>query len=75
MLIANHNDADDIMQETTIVMYEKFDSFEKGSDFLSWANTIAKYKTLEFLKKRKRKINTLNTFVQRKMVNSQLVLN
>ena len=54
MLIANHNDADDIMQETTIVMYEKFDSFEKGSDFLSWANTIAKYKTIEFLKKRKR---------------------
>jgi len=54
MLVANHNNADDIMQETTIVMFEKFDSFEKGSDFFAWAITIAKYKTFEFLKKQKR---------------------
>lgn len=54
MLVANHNNADDIMQETSILMYEKFNMFEKGSDFLAWANTIAKYKTLEFLKKQKK---------------------
>jgi RNA polymerase sigma-70 factor (ECF subfamily) len=54
MLVANHNNADDIMQETSIQMYEKFNSFEKGSDFLAWAKTIAKYKTLEFLKKQKK---------------------
>ena len=54
ILVANHNNADDIMQETSILMYEKFDSFEKGSDFLAWAKTIAKYKTLEFLRKQNR---------------------
>jgi RNA polymerase sigma-70 factor (ECF subfamily) len=54
MLVANHNNAEDIMQETTILMFEKFNSFEKGSDFLAWAKTIAKYKTLEFLKKQKK---------------------
>lgn len=54
LLVANHNIADDIMQETSIVMYEKFNSFEEGTDFLAWAKTIAKYKTLAFLKKNKR---------------------
>ncbi len=54
MLVANHNNADDIMQETSVLMYEKFNSFKKGSDFLAWAKTIAKYKTLEFLKKQQR---------------------
>jgi RNA polymerase sigma-70 factor (ECF subfamily) len=44
----------DIMQETTIVMYEKFDNFQRGTDFFAWAKTIAKYKTLEFLQKQKR---------------------
>lgn len=42
------------MQETSILMYEKFDDFDKSSDFLAWAKTIAKYKTLEFLRKNQR---------------------
>ncbi len=54
MLVANHNNADDIMQETTILMYEKFNVFEKGTDFLSWARKIAKYKTMEYYRKQKR---------------------
>ena len=54
MLVANHNNADDIMQETSILMYEKFNVFEIGTDFLAWAKKIAKYKTLEYLRKQKR---------------------
>jgi RNA polymerase sigma-70 factor (ECF subfamily) len=54
MLVANHNDADDIMQEVSVLMLEKFNSFKEGTDFLAWARTIARYKTLEFLKKKKR---------------------
>lgn len=42
------------MQETSLCMYEKFNDFEKGSDFLAWAKTIARYKTFEFLKKSQR---------------------
>ena len=54
MFVPNHSDADDIMQETSIVMFEKFNSFQKGSDFLAWARVIAKYQVLNFLKKRRR---------------------
>ena len=54
MLVASHNDADDIMQETSVVLFEKFDSFEKGTDFLAWAKVIGKYKVLEFLSRKKK---------------------
>lgn len=54
ILVANHNDADDIMQETSVVMFEKFNTFQLGSDFFAWAKTIAKYQVLNYLKKNKR---------------------
>ncbi|MBN2210352.1 MAG: sigma-70 family RNA polymerase sigma factor, partial [Sedimentisphaerales bacterium] len=49
-LVANKNDADDIMQETTIVMWRKFNQFQKGTDFMAWALAIARYQVLSYRK-------------------------
>lgn len=51
MLVPNSSDADDIMQETAKVMWEKIDQFEAGTNFASWAVTIAKYQVLAYRKK------------------------
>jgi RNA polymerase sigma-70 factor (ECF subfamily) len=40
-LVPNRQDADDILQETSVVICEKFDEFEPGSDFVAWACQIA----------------------------------
>lgn len=53
-LVANVNDADDIMQETAKVMLKEFNQFQLGTDFLAWATTIAHYRVLDFRKKRDR---------------------
>lgn len=45
-LTANQHDADDIFQETNVVLLRKWKSFEPGSDFLAWSCTIARYKTM-----------------------------
>ena len=50
-LIHNCTDADDIMQETTTVMWRKFKDYRKGTDFVAWSVTIAKYRVLSFRKK------------------------
>jgi RNA polymerase sigma-70 factor (ECF subfamily) len=34
-------DADDLLQETSLVICEKFDEFEEGTDFVAWACQIA----------------------------------
>jgi RNA polymerase sigma-70 factor (ECF subfamily) len=35
-LVPNFNDADDIMQETTTMMWERKEDFESGTDFVAW---------------------------------------
>ncbi len=50
-LVTRKNDADDIMQETTIVMWRKFSQFQKGTDFIAWALAIARYQVLNYRKK------------------------
>ena len=52
-LVPNTSDADDIMQETSRIMWEKFDQFTLGTDLAAWAMTIAKYRVLNSRKKKK----------------------
>ncbi len=40
-LVPNFSDADDILQDTTKIMWERFDDFKHGTDFLAWAKKIA----------------------------------
>jgi len=41
---------DDVVQETSLVLWRKFDTFEPGTNFLSWACTIARFKVLGHLR-------------------------
>ncbi|MCK4998306.1 MAG: sigma-70 family RNA polymerase sigma factor [Anaerohalosphaera sp.] len=53
-LVPNSSDADDILQETLAEMWNKFESFEEGSNFIAWSLTVAKYKILSFRQKNKK---------------------
>ena len=53
-MVPNWNDAQDVMQETSRILWEKFHRFERGTDFVAWAVTIAKYQVMSFRKKRSR---------------------
>jgi RNA polymerase sigma-70 factor (ECF subfamily) len=46
--------AEDLFQQTVLTMWQQIDQFESGSNFLAWACTIAKYKSLEHLRSRRR---------------------
>ncbi len=52
-LVPNVSDADDIMQETTVVMWRKFADFNPELSFIAWGLTIAKFQVLSFYKKKK----------------------
>jgi RNA polymerase sigma-70 factor (ECF subfamily) len=53
-LVGNFADADDVFQETTSKMWELFNSFQPGTDFLSWSITIAYYRVLDYRKRKQR---------------------
>src|SRR3954463_10021087 len=40
-LVPDRNDAEDLLQETSVVICEKFHEFEEGTDFVAWACQIA----------------------------------
>ena len=54
-LAGNYSDADDLLQEVAMVMLDKFDEFEQGSNFLAWAIQIARYKIISFRRKQNRR--------------------
>ena len=41
VLVPNRADADDLLQETSLVICEKFQDFTPGTDFVAWACQIA----------------------------------
>ncbi len=52
-LLLNQPDADEVYQETSSVMWEKFGQFEPGSNFYAWACRIAYYEVHNFRKRRR----------------------
>jgi len=54
-MTANHEDTNDIAQETFIKAYQALKSFQGDSSFLTWVYRIAVNKTINFLKQRKNK--------------------
>ena len=45
-MVPNYQDAEDLFQETILVMWSKFDQFQRGTSFASWGATVAKYQIL-----------------------------
>jgi len=54
LLPASREDAEEVLQETSIVLWEKFEEFEPGTNFVAWACRIAYYKTLKFRQQQSR---------------------
>lgn len=52
-MTANHEDANDLAQDTFIKAYHALKSFKGGSSFYTWIYRIAVNKTINFLKQRK----------------------
>jgi RNA polymerase sigma factor RpoE len=52
-MTSNHEDANDLAQESFIKAYQALKSFKGGSSFYTWVYRIAVNKTINFLKQRK----------------------
>lgn len=54
-LIGGGVDADDILQETNLVLWRKAAEYDPSRDFMSWAMRIAQLQAMAHLKKRRRR--------------------
>ena len=62
-LLANRNDADDVLQQANLVLIRKQSQFEPGTDFSAWARQIAFYEVQTFRKRRARNLVQLSDLV------------
>jgi RNA polymerase sigma-70 factor (ECF subfamily) len=47
-LLPAASDASDVLQETSLVLWRKFDTFELGTNFFAWACKIARLQVLKY---------------------------
>lgn len=59
-LIPDFTAVDDILQETVMVMWREFDSFEPGTDFAAWALAIARNQVFTYIKNRSKQRRCLS---------------
>ena len=55
-LLPNFSLAEDIMQDTMMIMWRKFEEFEEGTCFAAWGMQIARYKIMEFHQQNKKHV-------------------
>jgi len=56
-MTANHEDANDLAQESFIKAFQALKSFKGGSSFYTWLYRIAVNKTINFLKQRRNRVH------------------
>jgi RNA polymerase sigma-70 factor (ECF subfamily) len=52
-LVPNRADAEDLVQDVSRVLWQKFDEFTGEGDFAAWAISIARYRVLDFRRKQR----------------------
>ena len=50
-MVFSAHDADEIMQETSIVIWRKIEEFQLGSNFQAWSFRIARFQVMNYQKK------------------------
>ncbi|NOY41217.1 MAG: sigma-70 family RNA polymerase sigma factor [Planctomycetes bacterium] len=53
-LVPNWNDAEEILQETSLVLWRKFPQFKQGTSYRAWATQVAQYEVRKFRERQKK---------------------
>ncbi|NOY40289.1 MAG: hypothetical protein GXP26_00430 [Planctomycetes bacterium] len=54
MLLPDAGEAEEVMQQTNILLWEKWGKYNQDREFLAWACGVAKYQAYRHLREKKR---------------------
>ncbi|QDU38011.1 ECF RNA polymerase sigma factor SigW [Maioricimonas rarisocia] len=66
-LVGNVHEADDLMQETGILLWQKFDDYASGTSFLRWARAVARNLVYRYYRSKKQGCFSFDTEVMAKL--------
>ncbi|RKN81627.1 RNA polymerase sigma factor [Ulvibacterium marinum] len=67
-IVLNHDDADDVLQNTFIKVFKNIEGFKGDSKLYSWMYRIATNEALTFLKSKSRKLGLSDVELQDRMI-------
>ncbi|MGW9686660.1 RNA polymerase sigma factor [Flagellimonas sp. 2504JD1-5] len=67
-IVLNHDDADDVLQNTFIKVYRNIDGFKGDSKLYSWMYRIATNESLTFLKQKSKKMGVSDEELKMSMI-------
>ena len=53
-LVRNSADAEDVVQQTSLILWKKFDEYQPESNFFAWACVAARFEAMKFLRRDRR---------------------
>lgn len=53
-ILRNRQDAEDVLQQTYLELWRKFDQYDPGQSFFGWARQFARIQAIQFLRKSRR---------------------
>ena len=53
-LLPNWQDVDEVLQNTSLVLWKKFEQYEEGTEFSKWACVIGRYEVLRYKRSKAR---------------------
>jgi RNA polymerase sigma-70 factor (ECF subfamily) len=75
-LLHNAADAEDVLQETNVVLWKKFPQYQPGTDFVGWACRIAHFEVLKLRERKPRRERLFsNEFIEALAVASRPTMN
>ncbi len=69
-IVLNHDDADDVLQNTFVKVFRNIEGFKSGSKLYTWMYRIATNESLTFLKQKQKKLEVNNEELQNQMLNN-----
>ncbi len=69
-IVINHDDADDVMQNTFIKIFKNLNNFRQDSELFTWIYRIATNEAISFLNKKRRRILLPLFDVEQSLINS-----
>lgn len=64
-MVVDRNDADDIMQETSLALWKHADEFQEGTDFGAWACSFAYYRVIKLRRAKHYRLKLADRVVER----------
>lgn len=72
MLLGNTHDAQNVLQETNVVLWRKLSDYQPGTSFSAWARKVAYWKVQSYLRDKQRERHVFNDDLMAQLANREM---